>query len=388
MSRVHFWGRAVDTYGNIKPDTGITIYLTGTETPATIYTTQTGGTGITTAPQVTTDETGRFNFWIDNDDYILTQLFDIIVDDLTYTKVDVFRLAIVGGEIYAVSAASQEFTNRAVEIATVEISAATRESDQRLHERIDILDPTGPASVSAASLEGDRRLHERIDILDPTGPASVSAASLEGDRRLYEYVFAASGSVKQIAFNYTDILRADVEPNLEEIDPLIRLHIVSGGAGGGTVHYKLGDITMGNIGSSAHAHPRYDTIDVSAVSAASREADNRVREYAETLDSPSANIINRATEYTDVTTVSLSAASREQDQRVREYAESLESPSGNIINRATEYTDVQITSVSGSSDEKDQRLIELINAVSAASLEADNQLLQVFTVSGAGGIER
>jgi hypothetical protein len=104
MARVHFWGRAVDSYGNIQPSEDITIYLAGTETAATTYTAQSGGTGNSTAPQVTTDSTGRFNFWVDHDDYTypgFNQLFDIIVGDLTYSNVDVFRLAIVGDEINA-----------------------------------------------------------------------------------------------------------------------------------------------------------------------------------------------------------------------------------------------------------------------------------------------
>jgi hypothetical protein len=90
MARYHFWGRAVDTFGNIKPSTGITVYLAGTTTAATVYANQSGGTAITTAPQATTDTKGRFDFWLDDSVYVVTQLFDIVVSDLTYTAVDVF----------------------------------------------------------------------------------------------------------------------------------------------------------------------------------------------------------------------------------------------------------------------------------------------------------
>ena len=80
MGRFSFWGRAVDTFGNVKPNQGITIYLADTSTPAIVYTQQTGGTGISTAPQITTDNNGRFNFWVDDTDYDkYDQLFDIVV---------------------------------------------------------------------------------------------------------------------------------------------------------------------------------------------------------------------------------------------------------------------------------------------------------------------
>ena len=103
MARYSFWGRAVDTFGNITPNTGITVYDASTSTPSTIYENQVGGIDISTAPQVTTDETGRFNFWLDDNDYAISQLFDIIVGSLVYTKVDIFRAAQIDSSSISIS---------------------------------------------------------------------------------------------------------------------------------------------------------------------------------------------------------------------------------------------------------------------------------------------
>jgi hypothetical protein len=91
MPRYHFLGRAVDTYGNAQPRIGITINLANTATPAIVYENQVGGVPTSAAPQITTDSYGRFDFWVDTDDYAVTQFFDIIAEGLIYEDIDIFR---------------------------------------------------------------------------------------------------------------------------------------------------------------------------------------------------------------------------------------------------------------------------------------------------------
>ena len=133
-----------------------------------------------------------------------------------------------------------------------------------------------------------------------------------------------------------------------------------------------------------------DILRIASVSAASIEADNRVREYTDTqitsVSAASREQDTRQQEYTNTQIVSVSAASIEQDQRVREYAASLESPSGNIINRATEYTDVEIASVSAASIEQDNRQQEQISASVNKIIEGNsgvvvNDIGQIGTIT-------
>ena len=91
MARYKLQGRAVDSYGNIQPSIGVTIYLAGTTTPAKVYTTETSTPAIETTSQITTDTYGRFGFWVDTLDYQSNQLFDIYAGNLGYTDVDIFR---------------------------------------------------------------------------------------------------------------------------------------------------------------------------------------------------------------------------------------------------------------------------------------------------------
>ncbi len=67
--RYHFQGRSRDTFGNVKQNLPITIYETGTTTPATIYKDATGGVPVSAGPQVISDNFGYFDFYVDNLDY-------------------------------------------------------------------------------------------------------------------------------------------------------------------------------------------------------------------------------------------------------------------------------------------------------------------------------
>lgn len=91
MARFHFIGRTRDSYGNVVPDIGISIYLAETTTPATIFTQKSGGSPISVAPQITSDNTGGFHFYIDDSIHPYPQLFDIVCADITYTNIDIIR---------------------------------------------------------------------------------------------------------------------------------------------------------------------------------------------------------------------------------------------------------------------------------------------------------
>lgn len=89
--RSHFLGRAVDIFGNAKSGVGINIYLADTLTPANVYLTQEGSSSIATAPQVLTDDYGRFSFWVSDEDYNTQQLFDIDAAGLIYEDIKIIN---------------------------------------------------------------------------------------------------------------------------------------------------------------------------------------------------------------------------------------------------------------------------------------------------------
>ncbi len=91
MARYHFLGIARDTFGNVEPNHDISVFLNNTSTGAIVYSAEVGGTGVSAAPQLTTDEYGRFDFWVDDNDYILTQLFDVESAGLTYDGIEIMR---------------------------------------------------------------------------------------------------------------------------------------------------------------------------------------------------------------------------------------------------------------------------------------------------------
>lgn len=60
------------------PYADVSIYLAGTDTPATIYTSETGSYYINTTPQLSTNENGEFEFYVDSADYGYEQKFKIV----------------------------------------------------------------------------------------------------------------------------------------------------------------------------------------------------------------------------------------------------------------------------------------------------------------------
>ena len=74
--RFLYQGQFVDQSGNVVSDGTITIYLAGTTTLASVYTTLTGPTAVNS---VTSDSNGYFKFYHDNFDYDYDQDFDIVL---------------------------------------------------------------------------------------------------------------------------------------------------------------------------------------------------------------------------------------------------------------------------------------------------------------------
>jgi len=62
--RAHFWQYITNEEGQPIEGAYISIYLTGTTTPAAVYTSESGGSAVTESPQIESDENGFFQFWI------------------------------------------------------------------------------------------------------------------------------------------------------------------------------------------------------------------------------------------------------------------------------------------------------------------------------------
>ena len=75
-------GTTTDGNGKVLPSTTITAFLTGTNTPAKIYTAASGGTAVYS---ITSDSiAGTFCFYVDSNDYATAQGFDITFTNTYY----------------------------------------------------------------------------------------------------------------------------------------------------------------------------------------------------------------------------------------------------------------------------------------------------------------
>jgi len=92
--RAHYFNTITDQAGNAQANATITVYLAGTDTLATIYDSESGGSAVATS-QVTTNSSGYFEFWVDTDDYDeLTQEFKIVIEKsgLTTQTIDYINI--------------------------------------------------------------------------------------------------------------------------------------------------------------------------------------------------------------------------------------------------------------------------------------------------------
>lgn len=74
-----------DQQGNVVASASVYVYLAGLETAVSIYTVNSGGTAVATAPQLTTDSNGYFEFWVDDEDYDHDQKFKIVISKTGFT---------------------------------------------------------------------------------------------------------------------------------------------------------------------------------------------------------------------------------------------------------------------------------------------------------------
>ena len=146
MARHFFGGSTRDSStGQIRPSSTITIYLAGTATLASVYAASTGGAAVSS---VLSDSDGKFGFWVDESDYALTQLFDLVSSktgftSITYQNVPAFNLTAVDTDgTMAANSDKKIPTQKAV----VTYIAAT---SQPLHANLTTL--SGLASVSNLS---------------------------------------------------------------------------------------------------------------------------------------------------------------------------------------------------------------------------------------------
>ena len=123
MARSHYWQYILNSEGQPVEDVSITLYLANTTTPARVYSSETGGTPTSAAPQTTTDANGFFELWVSNnsDDptygYDTTQKFKLkwekagIVAASTVNNLDIFPPVLTFEEV-EVSGASASNTKK------------------------------------------------------------------------------------------------------------------------------------------------------------------------------------------------------------------------------------------------------------------------------------
>lgn len=99
MARYRFQSTFVDGVGRVVSGGQVTVYKAGTTTLATIYSTETTGTAVS-GSVITTDDTGFFSFWVDDDDYPKSQRFDIVLSKTGFDTRTHSDVIIIGGLEY------------------------------------------------------------------------------------------------------------------------------------------------------------------------------------------------------------------------------------------------------------------------------------------------
>ena len=86
MPRSSYTGIARDGNGHIISSATVSVYLAGTTTAATIYTSNIGGVATS---YVTTGSNGVFTFYLDYSDYSMLQKFKIIISKSGFSSITV-----------------------------------------------------------------------------------------------------------------------------------------------------------------------------------------------------------------------------------------------------------------------------------------------------------
>ncbi len=85
MTRRPYNGVVRDGNGRIIPSATVTFNVNDTGLPATIYAAQVGGVALALG-QTTSGTDGAFTVWIDDDDYALMALFDVVISKFGYAS--------------------------------------------------------------------------------------------------------------------------------------------------------------------------------------------------------------------------------------------------------------------------------------------------------------
>lgn len=110
--------------GKIVRLASVSVYLSGTDTPARVYLQKDSTQYVDTTPQLSTDILGRICFWVDSDDYDYTQRFRLVIqknnlvtviDDVKIVEEDyVFVRGIMTSEIADGSVTTSKIANGAI----------------------------------------------------------------------------------------------------------------------------------------------------------------------------------------------------------------------------------------------------------------------------------
>ena len=378
MARFSFLGRAVDSYGNVKANEGITIYLAGTLTPANIYTARTGGTVISTAPQITTDAYGRFHFYVDESDHVGgDQKFDINAAGLTYYDIEIMRGSV-----------KQEDVEDIVGNLLIEGSNITLTYDD-LAGTLEIAGTGGGVTDHTQLTNIGNYSHDELDdhVDDDTihfTKGNISHTLLQNigtntHTQIDTHIGTANIHFLESSIDHTHILNKGTKTHAQ-----IDSHITAGDnhIGDTTIHFTKGSIDHGGLlGLSDNDHPQYVR-----VSTVNETIDDRVSDLL--IAGPNISLT-----YNDSAgTLEISAYTPEgslgdhgnltglTDDDHPQYA--LDTKVDSHFASAANIFD--ILSVSAASVEADNRLRALLESeidsipdaanVSAASVEADNRL--------------
>jgi len=93
MARYIYQNTFKDGNGRVVSGGTVSVYLAGTTTAASVYTSATGGSAVNS---VTSDSDGHFYFYVDTDDYEVTQRFDIKLSKSGYQDKTYSNIAILG----------------------------------------------------------------------------------------------------------------------------------------------------------------------------------------------------------------------------------------------------------------------------------------------------
>lgn len=92
MSRIKYQDHFVDGNGRVIRNGTVTVFLAGTTTLATVYSTEVTGTPIA-GSAITTSINGGFHFWVDSGSYTSSQKFDLVLTKSKYVSMTYYDIS-------------------------------------------------------------------------------------------------------------------------------------------------------------------------------------------------------------------------------------------------------------------------------------------------------